>query len=229
MEAEAFVEEVLRGTLGAREVVVGFNHTFGRGARGTAMLLKEMGDRQGFTVHVLPPLEVSGQIVSSSAIREALRDGDVELTRALLGRPYLVRGRVLAGCGPGTDSRVPDRQPPARPPAHPGARRLRGPCRLGRRATRCRRQCRIPADVRRGAVLDRGVRVRFRGRSVRSRAQRRLPSAHPRGDEVRAGSRRSSGRSRWTWRRPDGCSPRTAVDAARTSRHRFDSRRRRVT
>jgi riboflavin kinase/FMN adenylyltransferase len=101
MEAEAFVEDVLRRALGAREVVVGFNHTFGRGARGTAMLLKEMGDRQGFTVHVLPPLEVSGQIVSSSAIREALRDGDVEMTRALLGRPYMVRGQVLRGAGRG--------------------------------------------------------------------------------------------------------------------------------
>jgi len=65
------------------------------------MLLREMGDRQGFTVHVLPPLEVSGQIVSSSAIREALRDGDVEVTRALLGRPYLVRGQVLRGAGRG--------------------------------------------------------------------------------------------------------------------------------
>jgi riboflavin kinase/FMN adenylyltransferase len=101
MEAEAFVEDVLRRALGAQEVVVGFNHTFGRGARGTAMLLKEMGDRQGFTVHVLPPLEVSGQIVSSSAIREALRDGDVEMTRALLGRPYMVRGQVLRGAGRG--------------------------------------------------------------------------------------------------------------------------------
>ena len=156
MEAEAFVEDVLRRALGAREVVVGFNHTFGRGARGTAMLLKEMGDRHGFTVHVLPPLEVSGQIVSSSAIREALRDGDVEVTRALLGRPYLVRGQVLRGAGRGRTLGFPTANlRPARP-ADPGARRLRGPCHLGRRATRGRRQCRVPADLRRGAVLDRG-------------------------------------------------------------------------
>jgi riboflavin kinase/FMN adenylyltransferase len=101
MEAETFVDRVLRATLGAREVVVGFNHTFGRGAHGTAMLLKELGDRHGFTVHVLPPLEVSGQIVSSSAIREALRDGDVETARALLGHPYVVKGRVRRGAGRG--------------------------------------------------------------------------------------------------------------------------------
>ena len=101
MEPEVFARDVLVRTLGAREVVVGFNHTFGRGAAGTAMLLKELGASLGFAVHVLPPLEVSGQIVSSSAIREALRDGDVELARALLGRPYVVRGRVLRGAGRG--------------------------------------------------------------------------------------------------------------------------------
>jgi len=101
MEAEVFVDEVLIGRLGAREVVVGFNHTFGRGARGTATLLTELGARRGLVVHVLPPLQVQGQIVSSSAIREALQDGDVELVRAMLGRPYLVHGRVLRGAGRG--------------------------------------------------------------------------------------------------------------------------------
>ncbi len=101
IEAEVFVDEVLCQSLSAREVVVGFNHTFGRGARGTAALLKELGDRRGFAVHVLPPLQVHGQIVSSSAIREALRDGDVELACALLGRPYVVKGKVLRGAGRG--------------------------------------------------------------------------------------------------------------------------------
>lgn len=101
IEAEAFVEDVLAKTLGAREVVVGFNHTFGRGARGTAALLKELGPRYGFTAHVLPPLQVNGLTVSSSAIREALRDGDVELAGALLGRAYSVTGTVLRGAGRG--------------------------------------------------------------------------------------------------------------------------------
>ena len=101
MEAEVFVEAVLQKTLGAREIVVGFNHTFGRGARGTAALLKELGARHGFIAHVLPPLQVQGQTVSSSAIREALRDGDVELARAFLGRPYSVSGTVLRGAGRG--------------------------------------------------------------------------------------------------------------------------------
>jgi len=101
MEAEAFVDEVLGKTLGVREVVVGFNHTFGSGARGTAVLLRELGAHRGFVTHVLPPLQVNGLTVSSSVIREALREGDVELAGALLGRPYSVTGTVQRGAGRG--------------------------------------------------------------------------------------------------------------------------------
>ena len=101
MEADAFVDEVLVKTLGVREVVVGFNHTFGRGARGTPTLLKELGDRHGFVTHVLPPLVVKGQTVSSSVIRDALREGDVERARDLLGHPYQVSGTVARGAGRG--------------------------------------------------------------------------------------------------------------------------------
>jgi riboflavin kinase/FMN adenylyltransferase len=82
-------------------VVVGFNHTFGRGARGTPALLGELGARSGLAVHVLPPLEVAGQTVSSSAIREALGTGDVALAGGLLGRPYGITGQVQRGAGRG--------------------------------------------------------------------------------------------------------------------------------
>jgi riboflavin kinase/FMN adenylyltransferase len=101
MEAEAFVQQVLRQTLAVKEVVVGFNHTFGRGARGTAALLRDLGLRDGFVTHVLPPLQVRGLAVSSSVIREALREGAVELARELLGRPYSVTGTVKRGAGRG--------------------------------------------------------------------------------------------------------------------------------
>jgi riboflavin kinase/FMN adenylyltransferase len=101
IEAEAFVDLVLVRTLGVRDVVVGFNHTFGAGARGTAALLLELGGRRGFVTHVLPPLQVDGLTVSSSTIREALRDGSVELAGALLGRPYSVSGTVQRGAGRG--------------------------------------------------------------------------------------------------------------------------------
>jgi riboflavin kinase/FMN adenylyltransferase len=101
MEPAVFVADVIEATLGAREVVVGFNHTFGRGALGTATLLQELGPRHGFVTHVLPPLEVDGRTVSSSAIREALREGDVIRAQSFLGHPYQVSGTVLRGAGRG--------------------------------------------------------------------------------------------------------------------------------
>lgn len=101
IEAEAFVRDVLCHRLKAREVVVGFNHTFGRGARGDARLLVEFGPKYGFVVRVIPPLSVDGVAVSSSAIRVALGAGDVARARRFLGHPYTVRGRVLRGKGRG--------------------------------------------------------------------------------------------------------------------------------
>jgi len=107
MEPEAFVKDVLVGRLRAREVVLGFNHTFGRGARGDARLLRALGERLGFAVHVMPPLVVDGQPVSSSAIRAALEQGDVERARRYLGRPYALAGEVVAGAGRGRALGVP--------------------------------------------------------------------------------------------------------------------------
>jgi riboflavin kinase/FMN adenylyltransferase len=97
VEAATFVRTVLAGTLKAREVVVGFNHTFGRGARGTPELLAELAAPLGIHVHVIPPLTVDGVVVSSSSVREALRQGDVRRAANLLGRPYTIRGRVAQG------------------------------------------------------------------------------------------------------------------------------------
>jgi riboflavin kinase/FMN adenylyltransferase len=101
MEPEAFVKDILLGRLHAQEVVVGFNHTFGRGARGDARLLQALGDRLGFTAHVVPPLYVDGVAVSSSEIRAALGRGEVERAQRYLGRRYAVVGRVIEGAGRG--------------------------------------------------------------------------------------------------------------------------------
>ncbi len=97
MEPEAFVKEVLLGRLRAREVIVGFNHTFGRGARGDARLLQDLGEQLGFRAHVVPPLLVDGTPVSSSAIRAALQAGEVERATRYLGRPYAIGGEVVTG------------------------------------------------------------------------------------------------------------------------------------
>jgi riboflavin kinase / FMN adenylyltransferase len=100
-EPEAFVEEILLDRLRARAIVVGFNHRFGRGARGDARLLETLAARRGFTAHIVPPLIVDGHTVSSTAARLALQAGDVEAAGRLLGRPYSVAGPVVQGAARG--------------------------------------------------------------------------------------------------------------------------------
>jgi riboflavin kinase / FMN adenylyltransferase len=101
IEAEVFVKDLILGVLRAREIVVGYNHTFGRGARGDTRLLETLGSRLGITAHIVPPLTVDGVVVSSSAIRDALRAGDMAEARRFLGRPYTVGGLVVPGAGRG--------------------------------------------------------------------------------------------------------------------------------
>jgi riboflavin kinase/FMN adenylyltransferase len=101
LEPEAFVRDLLLDRLHAREVVVGFNHRFGRGARGDARLLESLGERLGFGVDVVPPLAIQGVPVSSTEVREALQRGDVERAARFLGRPYAVCGQVVRGAGRG--------------------------------------------------------------------------------------------------------------------------------
>jgi riboflavin kinase / FMN adenylyltransferase len=101
MEPEAFVKDVLVDRLAARQVVVGFNHRFGRGAHGDAALLRELGARGGFGVDVIEPSTFDGVPVSSTAIRTALGRGDLEAAVRMLGRPYTLPGKVVAGAGRG--------------------------------------------------------------------------------------------------------------------------------
>ena len=101
VEAEAYVRDVLLGRLDAREIVVGFNHAFGREARGTPALLARVAEPAGVRVHVVAPLRVDGVAVSSTSIREALRDGNVRRAASLLGRPYTIAGTVARGAARG--------------------------------------------------------------------------------------------------------------------------------
>lgn len=99
--AEKFIDLILGRKLKAREVVVGFNFRFGRNRTGDAEMLQSRGFLLGFKVKVVEPVQVAGEIVSSSRIRELLAEGKVEEADACLGRPYEVRGTVVKGQGRG--------------------------------------------------------------------------------------------------------------------------------
>jgi riboflavin kinase/FMN adenylyltransferase len=98
---EEFVEHILVDRLDVREVVVGFNFHFGRGGTGTPAVLAELGERHRFAVRVIGPVTYGDGPVSSSAIRDALAQGRVDLATRLLGRPYHVTGTVVSGAGRG--------------------------------------------------------------------------------------------------------------------------------
>jgi riboflavin kinase/FMN adenylyltransferase len=101
VSAERFVDELLVRGLNARHVVVGGDFRFGANRRGTVEELRAAGKRHAFEVTEVPPVFWQGERVSSTAIRQALKVGDLDLARAMLGRDYSISGRVVRGLGLG--------------------------------------------------------------------------------------------------------------------------------
>ena len=97
LSPDAFVKQVLRDTLGAAIVVVGYNWAFGKNRAGNPALLGQLGADHGVRVVTVPPVMHDGERVSSSAVRDALRAGNLIRVRALLGRSYSLIGHVLRG------------------------------------------------------------------------------------------------------------------------------------
>ena len=97
MSDEAFAREVLGRALGARHVAAGFDITFGAGRSGGPDLLRQYGARYGFGVSIACELTEHGRKCSSTAVREALREGRPELAAELLGRPFAIEGVVVHG------------------------------------------------------------------------------------------------------------------------------------
>ncbi len=103
MPAGAFIESLLVRGLGARHVIVGDDFRFGRGREGDYALLERAGQQFGFSVDHTPTCTMDGVRISSSAVRAALRAGDLERAARLLGRPYDMIGRVVPGKRLGRD------------------------------------------------------------------------------------------------------------------------------
>jgi riboflavin kinase/FMN adenylyltransferase len=107
IEAPAFVSEVLARDLGARDVVVGYDFSYGRGRKGDTRLLATDGAALGIGVTVVPPVTVSGLTCSSTKVREFALEGRVEGAAMLLGRPLEVTGEVVHGAGRGRGIGIP--------------------------------------------------------------------------------------------------------------------------
>jgi riboflavin kinase/FMN adenylyltransferase len=94
---EIFVERVLLSGLGVRWLLVGDDFRFGARRAGDLRLLQAMSAEHDFEVVSMSSVVLEGQRVSSTAVREALAAGDLELAARLLGRPYSISGRVVGG------------------------------------------------------------------------------------------------------------------------------------
>jgi riboflavin kinase/FMN adenylyltransferase len=101
IEADAFVTDVLARDLGARDVVVGYDFSFGRGRAGDTGRLAALGAKLGVGVAVVPPVTVDGQPCSSTEIRRLVSAGRTVEAARLLGRPYEIEGPVARGAGRG--------------------------------------------------------------------------------------------------------------------------------
>jgi len=101
MSAAEFARRVFHDLLHAQLLVLGFDCRFGRGREGDPELCRRLGPALGFEVTTVPPVELDGRPVSSTAIREAVLAGELERAGRLLGRPFSLYGTVVRGEGRG--------------------------------------------------------------------------------------------------------------------------------
>jgi riboflavin kinase / FMN adenylyltransferase len=102
-----FVREVLLGQYAMEDLVIGYDHGFGRGREGDVEVLRRLGQELGFGVDVVPAKMDEGRAISSSLIRRAVAGGDLDSAARWLGRPYSVTGVVQRGAGRGRTIGIP--------------------------------------------------------------------------------------------------------------------------
>ncbi len=145
---ERFVEDIIVPRFRPAEVVIGYDHGFGRGRSGDVSVLERLGGIHGFEVSVVGGVEEDGSAVSSTRVRRAVSSGDMEGAAAGLGRPYSFGGTVIRGLGRGRTLGFPTANLTSPPPekllpaegiyavgATLGSERLEGLLHLGPRPT----------------------------------------------------------------------------------------------
>lgn len=103
LDAATFLDEIVVRRLCTRVLVVGENFRFGAGRAGDAAFARDRMARQGIGFVAVPQLEEDGERISSTRVRAAISDGNLELADEFLGSSYELRGRVIVGAGRGHD------------------------------------------------------------------------------------------------------------------------------
>lgn len=97
MSARQFAEELLVKGLGIRSLILGDDFRFGREREGDQAFMQSMGEQHGFSVLSTATLELNGERVSSTRLRQMLAEGNFVAAEQLLGRPFTLSGRVIHG------------------------------------------------------------------------------------------------------------------------------------
>jgi riboflavin kinase/FMN adenylyltransferase len=104
--ANDFMHELSKH-LHMNQLWVGYDFALGKNREGDVPTLKHLGQTLGYEVHAIHPVKLQGEIISSSAIRAALGNGNVAKASELLGRPYQVSGEIVHGDGRGRSIGIP--------------------------------------------------------------------------------------------------------------------------
>lgn len=97
MSAEAFVKNILVDRLGVKKIICGENFRFGKDRLGDTDTLKRSGERYGFETEIVDMLSENGKIISSTVIRELIKEGNLEEAEKMLGHRFTIAGRVVYG------------------------------------------------------------------------------------------------------------------------------------
>jgi riboflavin kinase/FMN adenylyltransferase len=104
--ASSFLD-MLQERLGLASLWVGEDFALGHRREGNRLFLERASQERGFSLHVVSPVKVAGEVVSSTRVREALRAGDVGAASTYLGRPFTIPGTVIRGAGRGRTLGIP--------------------------------------------------------------------------------------------------------------------------
>ena len=97
MSAQEFVKHILVDKIGVKALVVGYDYKFGYGREGDIDFLKNLGRKYNFDVEAVTGIKMDGKVVSSTAIRQFIKEGQLREANVLLGRPYEISGMVVKG------------------------------------------------------------------------------------------------------------------------------------
>jgi riboflavin kinase/FMN adenylyltransferase len=86
-----------------RGLILGYDFALGRNKEGNTEALRVLGQEMGFNVIVVPPIMIDGKVVSSTAIRNALAEGDMKRVQTLIERPFSLHGHIISGTGRGME------------------------------------------------------------------------------------------------------------------------------